>query len=147
MDATWKPVWVFLALNGYSIHVAAASAAILGVGIVVFALQGSLACVRAGKVAGCGILAALHRYAIQDRRHKVCRYSTAHRCDPYCPGLCHDRACTEGEGSRSGGCLRHCFDQLDRGRQSMARLSTGIRGSEVVLQAPRARGDSARGLE
>jgi hypothetical protein len=39
---TWKPIWVFLALNGYSIHVAAASAAILGVGIVFLLFKKSL---------------------------------------------------------------------------------------------------------
>ena len=46
---TWKPVWIFLALNGYSIDVAAASAAILGVGIAFLLFKKSLHVSAPGK--------------------------------------------------------------------------------------------------
>jgi len=46
---TWKPIWLFLALNGYSIHVAAASAAILGVTIAFLLFKKSLQVSGPGK--------------------------------------------------------------------------------------------------
>jgi hypothetical protein len=53
---TWKPVWLFLALNGYSIHLAAASAAIIGVGILFLLFKKALRLSQQGKWLAAGFL-------------------------------------------------------------------------------------------